>query len=52
MSGCPKDLGLCSPQCPWYVQKTSNGTEWVKCENTECEKRKEKNGAIFVNGRN
>lgn len=38
MSGCPEKLGLCCPQCPWYAQTTSYGTEWIKCE-----KRKENN---------
>lgn len=24
------------PQCPYYEQKTSYGTEILKCKNTDC----------------
>lgn len=27
------------PQCPYYEQNTSYGTELVKCNNKECKKR-------------
>lgn len=26
------------PQCPYYEVKTSYGTEFVKCDNKECER--------------
>lgn len=27
------------PLCPYYVQKTSYGTELIKCNNTDCNRR-------------
>lgn len=29
------------PHCPYYEQKTSYGTELVKCNNEECPYKKE-----------
>ena len=29
------------PQCPYYEQKTSYGTEIIKCWNTECPNKAE-----------
>lgn len=33
------------PNCPYYEQKTSYGTEVIKCNNEECPHRAEKEQA-------
>ena len=39
------------PQCPYYEQKTSYGTELVKCENTDCPKYKDRKERRMTNQR-
>lgn len=34
------------PHCPYYEQKTSYGTELLKCKNKECEVRRRNDKAI------